>query len=787
MLRNYFKTAFRSLWRNSSFTVINLAGLSVGIAGALLLLFWIQNELSFDQFHANKNTLYKVWTRTNSAPIQCWDITCAPLGPALKEQFPEIKSYTRVYWPTDRLFNYGNKAITGTGLDVDKAFLTMFSFPLIQGSSSHALDGLHSIVITQNLAQKIFRTTDPLNKLLRIDNEQTYTVTGVLKNLPDNTQFDFEYLVSIYALPSLAFEKQLWHSNSYNTYVQLAPHTDINILEAKIRNIIIRHDPTQSTTEIFLHPLSKWHLYSSFENGKIVGGEIETVHLFFIIASLILLIACINFMNLSTAQSEKRSKEVGVRKVIGASRFTLIGQFLTESILLSLLAGIIGLLLVQLSLKGFNQLVGKHVSIEYKNPLLWVGMLLFILFTGLLAGSYPAFFLSGFKPVRVLRGSSLAPVKVINPRKLLVIIQFTVAIILIVSSIIIYKQVNYIKARNTGYLNTNLIEHPINGDLRKNYEALKNELISSGAVTDICKTSFSFTVDGSHTSSIRWGNMNPHQSEINFSRFGTSGNFIKTAGLTLLEGRDIDLAAHVTDTGSVLINESALKLMNLNNPVGQKIFVDEKQTKTIVGVFSNFIIGSPYRAVDPMIVLGTNNWTHMITMRLNSHNSTAKNLKIAEQIFKKQNPAYPFQYKFIDQEYAEKYANEINTGILSALFSGLTILISCLGLFGLAIYTAESRSKEIGIRKVLGASVRSILLLLTKEFILLVVISILIATPLSWYFMNKWLQNYSYRIQISWFSFVLAGSIALVIALLTISVHSFKAARINPVKSIKDS
>lgn len=787
MIKNYFKTAWRSLWKNKAFSMINIAGLTIGMAGALLIFAWVQNEYSYDQFHANKTTLYKLWNRSvpsGNNPIGCWDVTTAAAAPALQQQFPEVKAFSRVYWPTERLFNYDEKAISATGLDVDKPFLTMFSFPLLKGSATQALDDVGSIVLTQKLAQKIFGDADPINKLVKINNEKSYKVTGVLKDLPNNTQFDFEYLVSIKGLPYLKAQEQLWNTNSYNTYLQLAPGTDVEKFNAKIKNLVLKHDATTGE-ELFLHPIGKWRLYANFENGKISGGRIATVHLMLVIACLILLIACINFMNMSTARSEKRAKEVGVRKVMGANRMALIKQFLIESIMIAAIAGVLSLILTQVCLPAFNQLTDKSLFVAYDSATLWLGITAFILFTGLLAGSYPAFFLSAFRPVKVLKGAFDRKQSVLSPRKLLVVFQFTIAIVLIVSTIIIYNQITYVQQRDNGYAQANLVEHPLNGDLKKNFDPLKNELLNSGAVTAVCKTSLSVTVDGSSTGGLQWGDMDQSHRQVSFSQFATTGDFIKTAGLKLISGRDIDFNRYPSDSTAVVINQAALKVIGFKDPIGQKLFYGGKPI-IIVGVIKDFIIGSPYQPVGPMLVFGSQKWWYnTMNFRLNPKNTTAKNLQIAEAIFKKYNPAYPFQYKFVDAAYAEKFKEEVRTGTLAAVFAGLTIVISCLGLFGLAAYMAESRSKEIGIRKVLGASVSSIISLLTREFVVLVVVSILIATPIGWYAMNQWLQSFAYRINISWVSFGTAGAFAVIIAVATVSMQAFKAAVVNPVKSIK--
>ncbi len=783
MFKNYFKTAWRNLKRNKAFSIINITGLAIGMAAALLIGIWVQNEFSYDQFHTNKNNLYKVYNRQTGTggAVYAFDITAGPVGNALQKDFPEVKNTARIYWSIERLFNYGDKSIKAKGNDVDKPFLTMFSFPLLEGDVNHALDDVNSIVITQDLAKRLFGSDDAMGKVITLDNKGSYKVTGILKNLTGNTAFDFNYLISLQANENNY--GNAWDNNTYYTYVQLKPGVSIDAFNNKIKHEVNKYAP-DTKDEVFLYSIIEQHLYSNFENGKPAGGRIDTVHLLIIIGLLIVLIACINFMNLSTAQSQKRAKEVGVRKVVGAGKFKLIIQFLCESILITSIAGILSLLFVALTLPAFNRLIGESLSLNFKNPVLWLSLFAFILFTGLLAGSYPAFFLSAFKPVKVLKGSVISVKGAFSPRKILVVTQFSIAIVLIISTLIVYRELKHVQNRDTGYNINNLAEVPVEGDVRKNYDIIKSELINKGAVTAMCKNSLGVTVDGATSSVYSWEGSVDEDKNINFSRVGADGDFIKTTGLTLLAGRDINLKTYPYDTASVLLNEAAVKAMRIKNPVGKYVNTGNGK-RTIAGVFKNFIIGSPYDNVKPMVVLGTNYWTYNIIMRFNPANNMATNLRIAAEVFKKYNPAYPFTYHFVDEEYAQKFASEQQTGILAALFAGLTIFISCLGLFGLATYIAENRIKEIGIRKVLGASVANITNMLAKEFVLLVIISITIATPIGWFAMNKWLQNYTYRIDIQWWMFAIPGLAAVLIAVLTVSSQAIKAAVANPVKSLR--
>jgi putative ABC transport system permease protein len=782
MFKNYFKIAWRNLLRNKVFSAINITGLAIGMAAALLISIWVQNELSYDRFYRDESSLYKLYVRSNNnGNVYTGDVTTGPMGKTLKQNFPEVKSTSRIYWTSERLFSYGDKSVKSKGNDVDKSFLTMFTFPFLKGNAGHALDDPNSIVITEDLAGKLFGTEDAINKVVRINNKESYKVTGVLKNLPDNTAFDFNYLVSLG--PNENQYGNTWDNYTYNTYVQLQPNISVDNFNNKIKDELEKYTG-QKGTEMFLYPVSRLHLYSSFENGKPAGGRIETVRLLLIIAVLILLIACINFMNLSTAQSQKRAKEVGVRKVIGAGKSKLILQFLCESIVIAFVAGIFALVIVELTLPSFNHLINKSLFLNYKNPVLWVGLSAFIVFTGLLAGSYPAFFLSAFKPVKVLKGPVKSIKSPFNPRKILVVTQFSIAIILIISTIIVYRQIKFVENRNTGYNINSLVEVPIEGDIRKNYDLIKNELINKNIVTAICKNSLGVTVDGRTQGGYSWQGSKPEDANITFSRVGTDGDFAKTLELKLIDGRDIDMKNYASDSTAAMLNETAVKEMQIKNPVG-KYINENGQNLTIVGVFKDFIIGSPYNPVMPMIVVATNYWTYNMILRFNSNSNMENNLAEAEKVFKKYNPAYPFTYHFVDEEYQQKFNDEKQTGTLAALFAGLTIFISCLGLFGLAAYMAENRSKEIGIRKVLGANVQTIVKILSKEFVVLVTISIIIATPAGWLLMNKWLQNYNYRIEIGWMVFVWAGLIAIFIALITVSFQSIKAAIANPVKSLR--
>lgn len=789
MFTNYFKVAFRNLWRNKGFSFINISGLAVGMASAILILLWIQNEVSYDQFHANKDRIYEAWNKaTFSGKLQCWNTTPKVLARTVERDIPEVQEAVRVNWPSSFLFSVGEKRITERGNIVDSGFLRMFSFPLIEGNINSALNDMHSIVVTEKFAKKLFGDEDPMGKIVKLDNKDNFTVTGVLKDLPNNTRFDFQYLLPWSYLRASNYnggDDANWGNNSTRTYVMLKPNASFASAQSKIKSIKVKYDKEEDPRwEMFLYPMSRWRLYSSFTNGvEDGGGRIEFVRLFGIISALILLIACINFMNLSTARSEKRAKEVGIRKVVGAQKGLLIAQFIGESILLALIAGIIALAIVEISLPGFNQLTDKKLFIDFRDPAFWLTAIGFVVFTGIIAGSYPAFFLSSFQPVKVLKGTFKSVSALITPRKVLVVFQFFFAIVLIICTIIVKQQIDYAQNRQTGYDKHNLVYHFVTGDLEKNYRLVKNELLSSGVATAVCRTSAPLTQGWSDSWGFQWPGKDPND-KTDFDRYVSDEGLAKVAGLQLVAGRDFDLQNFPTDSLGVILNESAVKAMGFKDPIGQ--IVKDDTAYHVVGVIKDFILQSPYYPTKPMVIVGAHqNWFSTIQIKLNSANSTAQNLKTAEKIFRKYNPEYPFEYHFVDEEYAKKFEDEQRTGTLAALFAGLTIFISCLGLFGLATYMAENRIKEIGVRKVLGASVAGIASLLSKDFLKLVIVSFVLAAPVAWWAMNEWLKDYPYRVSIQWWVFAMAGLLSVAIALITVSYQAIKAAVANPVKSLR--
>jgi len=786
MLKNYLKITWRNLLRHKAFSFINIIGLAIGMASSALILLWINNEMGFDRFHKNEDRLYTVYNRSVfDGKLWCWNTTPKVMGKTLKKEYSQFEQVARVTWNNSFLFTVGDKRLNIAGNCTDPDFLTMFTFPLIKGNPKTALNEVHDIVITEKMSKKLFGDADPMGKTIKVDSNAYFTVTGLMKDLPPNTRFHFEFLMPWEYMKKIKQDDDYWGNNSIQTYVMLRKGVTEAQANAAILHVTKNHSDTKDIDQFI--PIAKWHLYSKPENGKLVGGAIEKVRIFSIIAAFILLIACINFMNLSTARSEKRAREVGIRKVVGALRNSLISQFLGESILIALISGLIALVIVQLSLPAYDKLVDAQLTVPYSNPVFWAFFLGFIILTGVISGSYPALYLSSFKPVSVLKGTFKAANALVTPRKILVVVQFLFATVLIICTIIIREQLQYAQDRDTGYKKDNLVYVFMTGNVEKNYEAIKNDLITGGAAAAVTKTSAPITEGWSDSWGFMWKGA-PPKNKIDFNIFNTDGDLVKTMGLKIIQGRDIDPKIYPTDSTAILLNEASVKIMGLKDPVGEIVSNGEGKDARqlhVVGVIKDFILQSPYEPVKHMIIQGPKSWFNVIHFRMNNAHTTADNLKRAEAVFKRYNPDYPFEYNFVDQAYAQKFGAEQKIGTLASLFAGLTIVISCLGLFGLAAYMAQNRLKEIGIRKVLGASVMGVTTMLSKDFLILVMISFAIAAPISFFSMKSWLANYSYRVPISIWVFVMTAVITVVIAVATVSFQAIKAALTNPVKSLR--
>jgi len=779
---NYRKTISRHLLRSKTFSLINITGLAIGMASALLILLWIRNELSFDLFHVKKDRIYQAYTRgTFDGKVECMSATPMVMAPVLKKDYPQVEEVLRMNWVGAFVLSYADKHLQTQGYLVDSGFFRVFSFPLVQGDVRTALKDPHSIVLTETAARNLFGTTDVLGATMRVDSISDFTVTGVLKDMPANTRFyKLHYLVPWSYMKEVKWEEPNWAKMSIQTYVLLKAGVGEQQADGLIRQVITDHAPDVKN-EVFLHPLRKWRLYSRWENGKNAGGYIDQVRTFIIIAAFILLIACINYMNLSTARSEKRAREVGVRKVVGAGRGSLIGRFIGESLFMAALAGIIALAIVQPVLPWFNRLIEQNLAVPYKDARFWLSILGFIVLTGMLAGSYPAFYLSGFRPIQVLKGSFKVVHALVAPRKILVVIQFTTAIAFIICTLVIYRQLMFVQNRDVGFDKTNLAFVYMKGDISRNYPLIKRELLQKGLVTSIVRTNSPVTDIWTGDDSYEWKGKDPGVRSW-FYKYVTDRNLIQTVGLKLVEGRDIDVENYPTDSSAVMLNEVAVRTMGLQHPIGQTIR-NRDGVRHIVGVIRNFVPGSPFSNIPPIIIEGPTLGFGTITFRLNDK-AKGVTTKVGS-VFTKYNPNYPFQHYMVEESYAALFEGEQHFGVIAVVFAGLTIFISCLGLFALAAYTAESRIREIGIRKVLGASVPGLTALLTKEFMLLVFISFLIAAPLAGWAMHAWLQDYSYHTNVGVWVFVVAGGLSFVIAMGTVTWQSLQAALANPARSLR--
>lgn len=785
VLQSNLKISWRNLVEQKVFSSINIVGLAVGMASAVLILLWIADELSVDQFHEKKDRIYQVYSRSEvNGEIRVAGRTPNVLAPVLESDYTEVEEVIRINWVGAFVFHAGKNNVDAQGFFTDPGFFKVFSFALVKGNPQTALDGPRSIVITEKMAKKLFGDEEPMDKIVRIDSTALFKVTGVMANLPKNTQFNFDYLVPWSFMREVGWEGTRWDDYGISTIVLLKQGVTEQQANTAFHNILKKNGGDQKA-ELFLHGMPRWWLWSQFENGEAVGGGIYFIRLFFVIAGFILLIACINYMNLSTARSLKRGREIGISKVIGASRSGLISRFIIESVVIAFFSGALALLIVQLSLPWFNQLIDESLTIPFSSTTFWLYAVGFILLTGFLAGSYPAFHLSSFRILSALKGVSQSSASFFQPRRILVVVQFTFAIILITCTFIIYQQIRFGQNREAGFEKENLVYVYMQGDIKKNYEHIRRELLNSHAVTSVMKTNSPIIDVWNWDNDYTWEGKDPDKSE-SLIRQHTESDFVKTMGLKIIDGRDIDARTYSSDSSAVLLNESAVRQMGFTHPIGQTI-QNREGTWQVVGVISDYVIGGPYAPAMPMVVHGPKlkDWFGTVTFRLNSRRPVSENIAKATAVFNTYNPEHTFTYYFIDEAYSSRIGNERVMGKLAALFAGLTIFISCLGLFALAAYTIEGRFKEIGVRKVLGASIVSITALLSKGFLKLVAISFVIASIIGWWSMEQWLQQYPYRVSIEWWMFAITGLLSIVISLLTVSFQSVKAALSNPVSSLK--
>lgn len=796
MIKNYFKIAWRNLVKNKKSSLINIGGLAIGMAVAVLIGLWIWDELSFNKYHRNYDRVAQVMQhQTWNGEIGTGPAIPFPLGEELRTNYgSDFKYLAMASWEGDQILTNNGKHLSKNGMYIDKDGPKILSLEMLHGT----LDGLKdpgSIMISASTAKAFFGDADPMNKLMKISNKLDAKVTGVFKDIPYNSDFrEITFLLpwSLYvsAEPWLKRAATQWDNNSFQLFAEINSNTSFDavnkrIIDAKLKNL--PEEEKKFKAQIFLHPMKDWHLRSSWKAGFLDGGKIEYVKMFATIGIFVLLLACINFMNLSTARSERRAKEIGIRKTVGSHRTQLIGQFLCESVLVAFLAFIFSLIIVQLLLPWFNEVADKKMTILWGNPLFWLTGLGFTLITGLVAGSYPALYLSSFTAIKVLKGTFKAGRLAALPRKVLVVVQFTVSVALIIGTIIVYQQIQYSKNRPVGYNRNGLLMIPMQTpEFYGKHDVLSAELKKRGAITDMAESNSPLTAVWNNSGGFNWEGKDPNL-DADFAVVWVTPEYGKTVGFEIKEGRDFS-KDFPGDSSSLVLNEAAVKFMGIKDPIG-KIITDgegERQVKlTIVGVVKDMIMSSPYEPVKQTFYRAERGNINWMLLRLNPNKSISGSLAAIEEVFKATIPSAPFTYEFVEEGYASKFAEEVRVGKLASFFTGLAILISCLGLFGLASFVAEQRTKEIGIRKIVGASVFNLWRLLSKDFIFLVALSCIIAMPLGYYYLNSWLQQYQYRINISWWVFALAFGGAMFITVLTVSYQAIRAASANPVKSLR--
>jgi putative ABC transport system permease protein len=785
MFYSYLKLAFRHLMKARTNTTINILGLSLGMAVALLAGLWVWDELSFDRVHTNHERLAQILSVFNfNGSVGASPIASVPMAAALKEQDPADFKYLSLLSATDQTLANGDKKIGGSGAWVQADFPVMFSLGLIEGTAN-ALKDPASMLLSAGLAKALFGSTPAIGKVIRLGSGTTLKVGGIYKDLPQNSSF-YGYAFLLPWDNNANPGKQLadgWSNHHFQLFVQLAPHADADQVSARIKDLAKPHFENGSE-ELQLYPMDRWRLYDRSENGHMTGGRLQQVWLCGIIAVFVLLLGCINFINLSTARSAKRARETGVRKVLGSSRRGLAAQFLGEALLMTFLATLAAVLLTQVTLPWFNELSGKDMSIPYSSPLCWLLVLAFSTFIGLLSGSYPAFYLSGFQAIEVLKGRLQTGNAAFLIRRILVIVQFTVSISLIISVITIYRQVQFAKNRPVGYTSAGLITiEPGMQDLLVRFDALREDLLKTGAIQEVAESSSPTTEVRNTMLGYDWEGRDPRT----FPALGTlfiSHEFGRTIGWTIKEGRDFS-RAFATDSGAFIVNEAAAKYMGMKNPVGQSIRLGDTE-HPIIGVIQDMVMESPYSAITPTVFTATTNpRIHTLILRINPAMDIQTAVARIKPIMMRYDPETVFSYQFVDTSYGSKFVDEERTTSLTAVFAVLAIVISCMGLFGLVSFVAEQRTREIGIRKVLGASVFKLWRLLSAEFVVLVLVSGLIAGPLTGFFLHAWLLHFSYHTPLSWWIFLLASAGALFITLLTVSHQTIRAASANPINSLR--
>jgi ABC-type antimicrobial peptide transport system permease subunit len=794
MLKNILKTAWRNLFKTRVHSFINITGLSIGIAVALLTGLWIMDECSYDKFNDHYHRVARLMqTNTLNGETGTGRSVPVPLAAALRSNYGSaFRHVALAQWTRDHILSSGEKKFTEKGKFMEEGGPEILSLQMVEGTREGLKDP-SSVLISSSAARALFGNEQALNKTLLIDNKSSVRVTGVYEDLPSNSQFYQLQFIASWTLclrtdPLVASVETNWAFDAIEIYVQLAEHADIGQVNKEIRNIKldnVKNDAEQAAYKpvIFLQPMSRWHLYAEFNNGVSTGGRIQFVWLFGTVGLFVLILACVNFMNLSTARSEKRAKEVGIRKAIGSSRSQLIAQFFGESLLAAAFAFVLALILVRAGLPMFNSITGKQIVLPWKAPWFSAAGLGFIVVTGLIAGSYPALYLSSFRPVKVLKGVFRAGPWAAVPRKALVVLQFTVSVALIIGTIIVYRQVQFVKDRPVGYNREGLISLQMNtAGWFGRQQVLRNALLQTGAVVETAESSSPATWVWMNSGGFSWRGKDP-SAQAEFGTISVTPEYGKTLGWQFTKGRDFSRQM-VTDSAGLVLNVAAARYMGLKDPVGETVTWNSQRFH-IIGVIDNMLMESPYDPVRPALYyIGRETEANFIIMRLKPGLDLQASLGKVQSVIQQYVPSAPFDYKFVDEDYARKFEDEQRIGRLALGFTILAVLISCMGLFGMASFMAEQRIKEIGIRKILGASVLDLWGLLSGEFVVLVVLSLLIAGPIAWYCMHHWLQQYAYHADIAWWIFVVAGLGAMLITLLTVSYQAVRAALANPVKSL---
>jgi putative ABC transport system permease protein len=774
MIKSYFKMAWRSLLKNKVSSFVNIAGLAVGLATGIIIMLVVVDEFSYNTFHSNlKDIYYLMKNQKQSGEINTGMSTAGPMASSLRNEMPEVKYAARVSYAGDQLVRVGDKSMYESAMYTEPDFFNMMSFPALEGNPATALDDASSVVITEHSAKNLFGNESAIGKTLVFNNVHTLKVAAVVRDVPSNSTIQFDIV-----LPFRIFEQEnswlnKWDDNRIETWTQLKPHANIKALNAKLTRLLQTRS-NDASVSLFVYPFADLRLYGSFENGKPAGGRIYMVGLLAILGLFILVIACINFMNIATARSEYRAREVGVRKVIGAARRQLIFQFLSEALLTSFLALILAVVLSHLVLPVFNQYAEKHILFNFQDWRIWALLFGICLFTGLVAGSYPAFFLSNFKAVNVLKGVMSGGKGSAKLRRILVTVQFFISIFLIIGTIVIFTQINYVRNRPIGYDQENLIDIDAKGDLAGKFEVFKNELSKIPGVKEVSAGSDNLLQFGAGITGMDWPGKLPGQ-EVSILVSDVQYNWIKTAGLQLVEGRDFS-PSFGTDTSACLINETAIEKLGLKEPVtGQTL-----GGKVIIGVFHNFVFNNPSGIIAPMAVyLNTGSLNHFF-VRIQNDVDWRQSLAKIKQAAKKINPNFPFDFSFTKEGYQRRFEEFASFGFLATVFGCMAMFISCLGLFGLSAFLAERRSKEMSIRKVLGASIRSVWFLLSKDFLKPVFLAFLLVVPLATWVMQTMLSRITYHTQMSWWMFALAGLLSVLIALVTVSYQGIRAALESP-------